>query len=202
MLSPDGETLVFVMAEGDDYMLYKRDVRRLEPLHAAGDLEGAIREYRAVLEIQPELPAVWFGLGNVLYAAGDLARAESAYREALEPDRGQPAVLAALGTTLGKAGDLDGGRALLREALVLDPALADAWNQLGILEEKGGDFPAARRAYRACLARRPEHADALFNAAKVSLRMGEPNQARDYLVRLRNVDPDYPLIPVLEQRLP
>jgi len=170
-------------------------------LHLAGDPAGAVREYQAAMELQPADPATWFGLGNVLFSSGNLAEAEKAYRQALALDREQPAVQAALGTTLGKQGDLAGGRGMLKAALRREPAMADAWNQLGILEEKGGDLPAARSAYLKALDQDADHADALFNVAKVSLRMGERKVAREWLGRLREVAPDYPLTQVLEERL-
>ena len=171
-------------------------------LHIAGDLGGAAREYEAAVALQPADPSTWFGLGNVLFSSGDLPRAEDAYRRALGLDREQPAVRAALGTTIGKRGDLAGGREMLRASLGSDPSQTDAWNQLGILEEKGGDLPAARSAYLKALDQDPDHADALFNVAKVSLRLGEVKVAREWLGRLKKAHPDYPLIPVLEERLP
>jgi tetratricopeptide (TPR) repeat protein len=79
--------------------------------------------------------------------------------------------------------------------------MADAWNQLGILKEKGGELAAARADYLKALEARPGHADALFNVAKVSLRMGEVREAREWLDRLKRAHPAYPLTPVLEQRL-
>ncbi len=170
-------------------------------LHTAGDIAGASREYRAALELQPNVPSVWFGLGNVLFAGGDLVRAEEAYRRALALDREQPAVQAALGVTLGKRGDLEEGRRMLSEALELEPAMADAWNQLGILEEKSGNLEGAKAAYLRVLALEPAHADGLFNAAKVSLRLGDRDGARAWLDKLHQANPDYPLAPVLEERL-
>jgi len=41
VLSPDGEWLVFVMGQGDDYMLYKRDIRRLEVEPMAGTQDAS-----------------------------------------------------------------------------------------------------------------------------------------------------------------
>ena len=170
-------------------------------LHTTGDLAGAAREYRAALELQPDVSSTWFGLGNVLFAGGDLERAEEAYRRSMELDGDQPAVRAALGVALGKRGDLEKGRRMLAEALELEPGMADAWNQLGILEEKSGNLEGARAAYLRTLALEPAHPDGLFNVAKVSLRLGDRDGARAWLDKLQRIAPDYPLAPVLEERL-
>ena len=62
-------------------------------------------------------------------------------------------------------------------------------------------MPAARDAYLRCLEQAPDHPDGLFNASKIFIRLGEPDKAREYLDSLREIAPDYPLIPALEQRL-
>jgi hypothetical protein len=56
-------------------------------LKAKGDIEGAIREYRLALEVDPGDATTHYNLGNALSDNGDLDAAIRSYRQALENDR-------------------------------------------------------------------------------------------------------------------
>src|SRR5438067_13606946 len=62
-------------------------------LHQGGDIEGAIREYRAFLKLRPDMVQVRSNLGAALSQAGRYEEAITEYKLALEKDRDNPAIL-------------------------------------------------------------------------------------------------------------
>jgi tetratricopeptide (TPR) repeat protein len=73
-------------------------------LHQSGDLEGAIREYRAYLKVRPGAFEIRSNLGAALAGAGHYEQAIAEYRRAIEKDPSNPGVLLNLGLAYYKAG--------------------------------------------------------------------------------------------------
>ncbi len=75
-----------------------------------GDIEGAIENYRALLEAEPKNPDAWGELGNIYYANKDWVRAVRAFGRAA--------------ATLIDAGRRSEAEKVIRVIKVIDPALA------------------------------------------------------------------------------
>jgi tetratricopeptide (TPR) repeat protein len=73
-------------------------------LHQSGDMEGAIREYRAYLKVRPGAVEIRSNLGAALAGAGHYEDAIGEYRRALEKNSSNPGVLLNLGLAYYKAG--------------------------------------------------------------------------------------------------
>jgi tetratricopeptide (TPR) repeat protein len=132
-------------------------------LYDKGDLDGAIREYREALRIQPDYAEAHNNLGNALEKKGDLDGAIREFREAL---RVQPDYADAhynLGVALYDKGDLDGAIRESREALRIQPDDADAHFNLGNALYGKGDLDGAIREYREALRIQPDNARATLN---------------------------------------
>src|SRR5438046_2734005 len=72
-------------------------------LHQSGDLDGAIREYKAFLNLQPNAAQVRSNLGAALAGAGRYEEAIAEYRQALDTDPKNPPVLLNLAIAYYKA---------------------------------------------------------------------------------------------------
>ena len=78
-------------------------LRAAERLFDAGNHDGAIDAYRAILSLAPALTSVNLAIGHVFQAKREPEQALAAYRSALSADPANPEVLAAISA-------LDGGQ--------------------------------------------------------------------------------------------
>ena len=107
-------------------------------LQRAGDLDGAIREYREFLKLEPRQGLVHSNLGAVLAKAGRYEEAVSEYRDALKFSPGNPAVSLNLALAYYKMGRFTQAAEQLAAVHRADPSnaqatelLADCYLQLG-----------------------------------------------------------------------
>lgn len=105
-------------------------------LFAAGDYQGALERYRALLREHPSVPQLSINAGNALHRLGDFARAVSNYDAALPAqDRKIRAVaLYDKGNTLFRMGRLEEAREAYVAALKLDPSDRDAKYNIEVID--------------------------------------------------------------------
>jgi serine/threonine protein kinase/Tfp pilus assembly protein PilF len=160
-------------------------------LQAKKDLEGAIREYRAALAIDPNYAPAHNNLGNVLYTQKDLEGAEREYRAALAIDPNYAQAHNNLGNVLYTQKDLEGAEREYRAALRIDPNYAPAHNNLGNVLYAKKDLEGAEREYRAALAIDPNITQAHNNLGNVLYAKKDLEGAiREYRAAL-HIDPNY-----------
>lgn len=130
--------------------LYLARCHRLE-----GDLEGAIREYRAASVIFDDYSPLHLEYGGALAQSGDHVGAARAFERGLEIS---PTARAAVGLAAArrKLGNVPGAIQALRQALALDANDADSWNELGALLLSSDDVEGAVEAFEKAVALRPE----------------------------------------------
>ncbi len=170
-------------------------------LHLSGHLAEALKAYRAALSIHPFSAESHYALGNVLYEMKDFQGAVQEYQEALQLGIDTPLLRAALGAALLDGGDEVRAERELHRAVREDPNIARAWNKLGILAEKKDLEKEAINYYEKALVAEPDFPDALFNYAKLSLLMGNLDQADQILERLLESHSSYPLAHYLKAHL-
>jgi protein O-mannosyl-transferase len=96
--------------------------------HLAADLiqdgraDGAIEQYRAVIDTHPRDAGTMVRLGGLLMKAGRAAEAVSVFRKAVDVSPDDPTAVTGLGVALATTGDVEGSIPLFRRALELDPA--------------------------------------------------------------------------------
>jgi Flp pilus assembly protein TadD len=107
-------------------------------LHQKGDLESAIKEYRAYLKLRPNALDARSNLGAALARLGRYEEAIGEYRKALAIDANNPGVIMNLGLAYYKTGRYTEATQQLSTALALQPGnkqmtmlLADAYFRLG-----------------------------------------------------------------------
>jgi tetratricopeptide (TPR) repeat protein len=128
-----------------------------------GGYDAAIREYRAVLKLDPTRPGVHFRLGRVL-----LARASGA----------------APVNTLADA------RAEFEEELRLDPTSANAAYEVAEIHRKSGQLEEARTAFELAVKHYPDFEDALVGLGRTLVALGQPDLGLTRLQKAIAIDPN------------
>jgi tetratricopeptide (TPR) repeat protein len=125
-------------------------------------LDDAVREYQAVLRLQPGIPEVFANLGLVYYAKGDFEDSAKALASAAKLRPGMRGVSLWLGIDEVRLNHPAQGVTLLREAIRLDPKekLAQSW--LGTALWDAGQMDAALIQLRKAAAQFPDDPDLLF----------------------------------------
>jgi len=128
-----------------------------------GEIEAAVRMYRAAVRKTPRDATLHFALGAALAARADKSGARAAYEEALRLRPNFPEVLLNLGNLFYDEGDW--GRAALccRRALRLRPDYARAWCNLGNALQMLGAARAAIECYERMLGIAPRTVAAHHN---------------------------------------
>jgi len=106
--------------------------------HQAGDMEGAIRDYRSYLQLRPDSPDIHSNLGAALAATGRYSEAIVEYRAALKLRHNDPRIRLNLALALYKQGEISDAARELDALHTADPAnqqvillLSDCWLQVG-----------------------------------------------------------------------
>jgi tetratricopeptide (TPR) repeat protein len=90
-------------------------------LEVRGDVDAAIREYKKIIELHPELPDAHSNLAVAQKRKGDLEQALASLTKALELKPNFPAALTTRGGILAEQGKWAEARADFEAALRLDP---------------------------------------------------------------------------------
>ncbi len=124
-------------------------IERGETLFSQSNWDGAIKELRAALRLDPSRVDARTNLGMAYYFKGDLAAAVPEFQTVLrsDPQRGDAAY--GLGLALSETGDLTGALAAFRTATRFNPL---ANYNLGNVLEQQGDRAGALEAYKGYLA--------------------------------------------------
>lgn len=133
--------------------------------HQAGKLDEAIRNYRELLRLKPDLPSALQGLGGALALRGDLEAACRAYEQALALAQDAPEIHLRLGILRLQQGQLEFAARHLQEVLAAQPDHGLAHAQMGHLCVARGDRPGAREHYRKALETHPDDVEVLNNLA-------------------------------------
>jgi len=160
-------------------------------LLAAGDREGAAREFRQSLALIRGDTAARLGLGDVLAHEGDLFGAAEAYRQALELAPDSASLHNNLGAVLGRLGDAGDAEAEYRRAIELAPDLSIAHNNLGQLLALRGREDSALVEFRRALQLEPGNLLARFNLGVAFRALGRTEEARVAFKQVLERDPGF-----------
>jgi tetratricopeptide (TPR) repeat protein len=121
----------------------------------SGKLEDAVKKYRRVLEINPNLPGIGSALGDLYVDASDYSKAEEVYREELKLSPGNADLSYKYGAVLLKLGRSSEAIPHLEKAVISDPNLAEAHFQLGKAFSDEGNLDGAEKAWLKVIQLRP-----------------------------------------------
>ncbi|WP_431283430.1 methyltransferase domain-containing protein [Humitalea sp. 24SJ18S-53] len=162
------------MAQPDPDALLKSGTQR----HAAGDLPGAVAQYRAALQARPGDPNALNLLGVAARQQGDVALALR-FADAAVRARPESAVfLANFGATLAEAGQLPAAVKFLQAALRRAPRDAVAWRNLGQALAAQGDAAGAVEPLTRAIALAPRAAEPRLALAHARREAGDAEGAR------------------------
>lgn len=147
-----------------------------------------------------DLALAWESLVNSGMTAA-APEAERLLRSAADKTPNDPVLLSALGYSAQNKGDLDRARGLYEKALAVDPMLIDAATNLGAIEANGGHLREALKLWQDAFQRAPGQSRIGMNIARLFCNSAQPNNARDYVLRVLEFNPDLPEAKNLLQRL-
>lgn len=153
---------------------------RADSLQAAGETARAVAEYRAALELDPDLVGAHHRLGNILFEQFDFAGAIEEYREVVRLNSSALAhhLLAQAWT---KAGRLDSAAAELREVVRRQPDMAAAHTELALNLVQRERLDSALTEFRQAVRLDSMSAETHNNLALAFRQFGMPDSAiREY----------------------
>jgi tetratricopeptide (TPR) repeat protein len=150
-------------------------------LMGAGDLPGAIREFRRVLDLNPGNVDVRYNLALALERTGDPEGAEEQYRLVLltRPDHARSHNN--LGILSARRGAQDQAVGHYRLALQADPGHREAAYNLALALELSGRTREAEEEYHRALLLDPDNRDARRNLGRILLNRGLLAEAEEHL---------------------
>ncbi len=141
-------------------------------LHQAGDLAGAEKIYRQVLQTDAKDANAWCYFGMACHDQDRLAEAVAAYRKALQITPDFPVALNNLGNTLRLQRRLDEAIAAFDHALSLKPDYVNAHKNKGTALVWEGHLDEALASYRRALEFAPDDAETHKNLGVIQLLQG------------------------------
>lgn len=141
-----------------------------DALFKRGDLDGAIKEYNAAIQIAPAFVEAYNNLGFILARRKEVNDAVMRYQKALDIDPGYVPAHINLGLLLGERGDAKAAIEHLRKATRISPSNADAHYQLGKFLAAAGNVGEAAMQYREALKIDPNFEEASASLKKLETR--------------------------------
>jgi predicted CXXCH cytochrome family protein len=147
-----------------------------------------------------DLALAWESLAQ----SGDRAatpEAERFLRQGVTERPDDPALLTGLAFFELRRGEVPNARELYERALKGDPTLSDAATNLGVIEARDGHLDRAVQLWRDVFARAPGRSGVGMNIARIYCGAGRVDQARTYVGRVLEFNPDLPEAKVLMKSL-
>ncbi len=158
-------------------------------LHQDGDLTGAEKLYREVLDTQPADPDVLHLLGMARFQQGDPEEAVLYVSRAIEASPETAMYPSNLAVVLRSLGRLAEAETASRSAVTLEPRFVDAWIHLGNVHMDQGRFVDAADAFREATTLAPGAAGPWVNLGVALNRSGDPKGAIVSLERALEREP-------------
>jgi Flp pilus assembly protein TadD len=160
-----------------------------------GRVADALRQFRTVLELQPDHAKAAYNLGVIAMGDNRLTEAVQYFQRALVAQPDYAEAHTNLGVALGAEGNDSEAEAEFRAALASRPGHAAAHNNLGRLLLARGQLSEAATHFRSALLSRPDDADALYNLGRVLVAQHHESEAAQLWKRAISARPDS--VPIL-----
>lgn len=146
-------------------------------LAKAGDTDGAIAAYEAILVTAPQIPLVHYNLGTVYKKKGELAKAETSLRKSIELDPIFVDGYVGLATLLAETGKRDQAIAAVKQGAEANPESGRLQYALGVLAEGAGDAATAKEAFLKTEQLDPQNFETQYHLATVALNQNNKAEA-------------------------
>jgi tetratricopeptide (TPR) repeat protein len=150
-------------------------------LGRAGDISGAIVDYRKALAADPNLPGIHFELAEALHSSPDVklkGEAEQEYRLAVGANPLDEKALSRLGDIVADKGNLDEAEKYYKQALAIVPGDVDAQVGLAFVDAQRNDPKAALSLLEAAVAADPSNIMAHYRLSSVYRALHRPEDAK------------------------
>ncbi len=132
-----------------------------------------IQNYRAALELDPNLDEARIGLANELSKDRRFEEAEQEYQTYLEHKPGDPEALIGLGRNAFQQGNLEAALRNYEQALQANPRQPEALKELSQADTRMGRFESARDRYRVLVELDPFDYELRYSYAQTLRRLGD-----------------------------
>ncbi len=170
--------------------------RKGEALLLLGRRDEAIEEYQKELQIYPQSPTAYNGLGKVYRKMDRLDEAAKYYKKALECRSDYAEAMYNLGNLYEKLGKIDLALAHFRKSIENDPMLVEAYYNYSLLAKKLGEGQQAFELLQESVRRKPNFAKGYYglgNLYRESNLLTKAVENYGTAIRLEPNDPDYHL---------
>jgi len=149
-----------------------------EALDEMKDSTGAIREFRAAIQVNPKEPNAHFGLGYLLWTLKQYDEAAKEFQAELDNDPEHVQAMLYLADSEIQLEQTQAAEPLLIKALKLNPASSMGHLDLGIAYSETKRNDDALRELRAAIKLAPEDVTAHFRLAQLYRSLGKPAEAK------------------------
>jgi Tfp pilus assembly protein PilF len=157
-------------------------------LGRAGDISGAIADYRAALAADPQLPGIHFELAEALHNSPETKlkeEAEQEYRIAVADNALDEKALSRLGDIVAENGNLDEAEKLYKQALAIVPGDVDAEVGLAFVYSQKDDPAAALPLLQSAVRADPSNIMAHYRLSMVYRALHRPDDAKSELAEYK-----------------
>ena len=147
----------------------------------AGDFRGAAREYRRLVEAEPEMVFAWEQLAKAERSAGNVDTALAAYRRAIELSRGAPRIFLSLAELYLDLGHVDEAESHARQALPFHETAHDLLAQVAL---RRGELEQAEEHLEEALAARGSRVEPLITQVELLVRRERYQEALEVAHRV------------------
>jgi tetratricopeptide (TPR) repeat protein len=159
-------------------------------LHDAGDYDGAIRTYEAILAREPKNREAAYERLFSTWSKHDLARARILGEAILKSDDDPlTGVYVVLGSVCDDAGDRKAALSVFKKGLKRHPENAGLHFNLGITLAAAGELKDSAAELQQAIALTPQHPGSWLQLGIVENKLGEPGYAVAAVVRFLSLEP-------------
>ncbi|MCP3979743.1 MAG: tetratricopeptide repeat protein [bacterium] len=164
-----------------------------------GNTKEAEKSWERCLELDPDRADIYETLAKATWEKGEFERTAAACRQALRIDPTMPGVQIRLGRSLLELGQIEEAIAVMEQAVSRSGSghyyLAQAYMQSKAYEK-------ARDSFQRAVEKHPDNAQAYYGLALASIRLGQPEKARQYQEAFRKYGVEDPESIKAEKRRP
>ena len=154
----------------------------------------ALEGYQVLARLYPNIPELWFELGNAALGELDFTLANRAYQRARELAPNNASLLGLIGKQYQALRQLDDARSCYERALKVAADSVDAHINLAVWLEKERRLDEAFECVQSCLAKFPDDDQARYFHAFLLHRMKKDSEAESALRDLIKDRPRYPYV--------
>ena len=147
-------------------------------------LELAASFFRKALKFHPVFSPAMIGLSRISISNEDWTEAEKQLRNAVKFNPNALPAWNLLGGVMQKKGNLDSALSAYKKIVKINPGNVEAWFNCGLVFQAKENHTRAVEYFEKAMHVDPSFAPALQAASELSVKLGNKNQAKEYITRL------------------